>query len=382
MEQEIKKKYFVKDESLQNSDGDMFNYTDIAKVLDDIIITNTPPYNVAIIGKWGLGKSSLINLVTSKYENNTDYIIQEINAWKYEKESLRKVFLKQLWQGMDDKKTYSFETIKKNFSDIINSDCNGKVPEDKKKNNLMFLGVLFAFIVFSIIVFIIYKCVHASIYDIDMCNNAFWGKVFLSYCKNIGTILFAPLILALLKILIDDFHTKQTKKIELNFPVETTDDYEMFLETRIWERIKTNPNLKVITIIDDLDRLSIDKIVEALDALKAFVGFEHCIFIVPFDDEIIKRALDKKRTNVINDQVEIIESEFILDKLFQFRIYLPPILDFDINKYAFDLVQQEVNDFISEYCDESLMKKVVERVLIHSGVTTPRQVKKTNKFIY
>lgn len=382
MDYDDKKKYFVKDESLHNSDGDMFNYSDIANVLDDILCTNTPPYNVAIIGKWGLGKSSLINLVTCKYKNNPNYIIQEINAWKYEKESLRKVFLKQLWQGMDGKKAYSFETIKRNFADIINGDFNDSSKKERNKNNLVFLGILLVFFVLSIFAFVIYKCVHANIYNIDKCTAEFWGKVFLSYCKNIGTILFAPLILALLKILIDDFHSKQTKKIELNFPIETTDDYEMFLETRISDKIKTNPNLKVISVIDDLDRLSIDKIVEALDALKAFVGFERCIFIVPFDDEIIKRALDKKRTKVINDQADIIESEFVLDKLFQFRIYLPPILDLDIHKYAFDLVKQEVNDFIHDYCKESLMKKVVEKVLIYPGVSTPRQVKKLiNAFI-
>ena len=87
------KKYFVKDESLHGVDNDMFNYADISKILDDIVETNTPPFNVAVIGKWGLGKSSLINLVTDRYKKNPkNYLVQEINAWKYEKESLRKVF--------------------------------------------------------------------------------------------------------------------------------------------------------------------------------------------------------------------------------------------------------------------------------------------------
>lgn len=143
--------------------------------------------------------------------------------------------------------------------------------------------------------------------------------------------------------------------------------------------------MKIITVIDDLDRLSIDKIVEALDALKAFVGFDRCIFIVPFDDEIIKRALDERRARDFNNQseiAEVIESELILDKLFQFKIYLPPLLDFDIQKYAFNLVKQEVPDFINHYCNDQLMQKVIERILIYPGVTTPRQVKKLlNSFI-
>ena len=379
------KSYFVKDESLHGVDNDRFNYADIAHVLDETISTNEPPYNIAIIGKWGLGKSSLINLVTEKYKKDSDhYQVQEINAWKYEKESLRKVFLKQLWQGISEKKVQSFETVKKELTNIITADLP---PGDKKtvwarsKRFWLTLGLL---ILLTIVAFIIYKLVQAGSWTV-LCDISFWKHVFLRYCKNISTLLIGPALVALCKLLFDDYHAKRSNRVELNFPIETTDDYEIFLETNIKEQLKNKPDLKIITVIDDLDRLSIDKIVEALDALKAFVGFERCIFIVPFDDEIIKRALDKRRAQEFKEQAEItevIESELILDKLFQFKIYLPPILDFDIQQYACSLAKQEVPDFLNCYCEEQLMQKVIERVLIYPGVTTPRQVKKLlNAFI-
>lgn len=380
------KRYFVKDESLHSVDGDMFNYSDIAQVLDDVISTNTPPYNVAVIGKWGLGKSSLINLVTERYrKNETHYQVQEINAWKYEKESLRKVFLKQLWQGVSNQRVQSFETVKKEIANIINAEIPKDQPSKDTSRTKRFFRTLGIILGVSVFAFVIYKIVQACATDTPIWTCSFWIHVFLRYCKNVSTVLIGPVLVALCKLLIDDYHAKQSKRIELNFPIETTDDYEIFLETRIKEQLKENPELKIITVIDDLDRLSIDKIVEALDALKAFVGFERCIFIVPFDDEIIKCALDKRRMQEFNDRTEItdvIESELILDKLFQFKIYLPPILDFDIQQYAYKLAQQEVPDFISEYCNEAMLKKVIERVLIYPGVTTPRQVKKLlNAFI-
>lgn len=379
------KKLFVKDESLHGVDNDRFNYADIAHVLDVTISTNEPPYNIAIIGKWGLGKSSLINLVTEKYKRDaTHYHVQEINAWKYEKESLRKVFLKQLWQGISDQKVQSFETIRKEISKIVYAELP---PEDKatvRARTKSFFITLFGLVLFTILFFIIYKLVQAGSWC-SLVDGAFWKEVFLRYCKNISSILIGPALVALCKLLFDDYHSRRSSKVELNFPIETTDDYEIFLETKIKEQIQKNPDLKIITVIDDLDRLSIDKIVEALDALKAFVGFERCIFIVPFDDEIIKRALDKRRANDFKEAAEIaevIESELILDKLFQFKIYLPPILDFDIQQYACNLAKQEVPDFINHYCAEELMQKVIERVLIYPGVTTPRQVKKLlNAFI-
>lgn len=381
-----KKKYFVKDESLRGVDGDMFNYSDIAQVLDDILSTNTPPYNVAVIGKWGLGKSSLINLVTERYRNDDKhYQIQEINAWKYEKESLRKVFLKQLWQGISNQRIQSFETVKKEISSIISAELPKTQADEGHSRTKKFWLTLLGIVSFTAVAFIIYKIVQAYSLGISICTSTFWIQVFLRYCKNVSTVLIGPVLVALCKLLVDDYHAKQSRKIELNFPIETTDDYEIFLESKIKEQIKKNPELKIITVIDDLDRLSIDKIVEALDALKAFVGFERCVFIVPFDDEIIKHALDKRRIHEFNDQTEItdvVESELILDKLFQFKLYLPPILDFDIQQYAYNLVKQEVPDFLSEYCDEAIMKKVCERILIYPGVRTPRQVKKLlNAFI-
>lgn len=158
---ETKKKYFVKDASLHSTDGDMFNYADISKVLDDIIVTNEPPYNVAVIGKWGLGKSSLINLVTERYKKNpTDYFIQEINAWKYEKESLRRVFLKQLWQGLSSKKIYSFEVVRREISNIIKENI-GTVPTEEKGKKTKWTVIVLSIV--TLIAFIGYKLISVKI---------------------------------------------------------------------------------------------------------------------------------------------------------------------------------------------------------------------------
>lgn len=379
------KKYFVKDEALHGIDNDKFHYADISKVLSDIIDTNSPPFNIAIIGKWGLGKSSLINLVTDRYKKQPQkYCVQEINAWKYEKESLRRVFLKQLWQGLNDnKKFHSFEVIKREILDVVNGELQ-EGPKKSRKAICDLLKILVAITLISVFSFIVYKAVQFQMDGKPYFTCEFWAWTFLGYCKNIGKVLFIPVIVAILTQLFNEYKQKKTQKFELNFPIETTDDYEIFLETKIKERLNEQKDLKIITVIDDLDRLSINKIVEALDALKAFVGFSGCIFIVPFDDEIIKQALDKRRANDFNDcdREEVVESELILDKLFQFKVYLPPLLDFDIQEYAISLAKQEIPDFLNEYCNEELMEKVIRRVLIHPSVSTPRQVKKLlNAFV-
>lgn len=157
------KKYFVKDESLHNADNDMFNYSDISRVLDDIVETNEPPFNVAIIGKWGLGKSSLINLVVDKLKKNRNqYLIQEINAWKYEKESLRKVFLKQLWQGLSEQKVKSFEVIRREISEVINSEISVTPSTEGNKRKWHFLKIVVITVIITFIALIAYKAIQDS----------------------------------------------------------------------------------------------------------------------------------------------------------------------------------------------------------------------------
>lgn len=371
------KKYFLKDSELVSVDDDKFNQKDVVNNLRMIIENTNPPYNIALIGKWGIGKSSIINLLLDKYKKDeNNYIVQEINAWKYEKESLKNVFLKQLWQGISGEKVKTFETIKRIYRDIINQD---NTEDDSRFKNMMKTFGKISIIIFlvSIIAFTIYKII-----QLNGIIDGFGKEWFLSYCRNMGKVLIFPLILSFVTVTLSEFVKRYDKKIEVKIPIETTDDYETFLEDTINKKIGKNNKKKVITVIDDLDRLSIDKIVEALDAIKAFVGFENCIFIVPFDDSILKKALDKNRTIKLDGNHQIVESELILDKLFQYKIYIPPLLDFDIKEYAINLVKENIPDFIDQYCPMDRLEKVIRKVLIHKNVTTPRQVKKIiNTFV-
>lgn len=372
------KSYFLKDEAIKTFDDDKFRYEDIAKNLRNVIETNNPPFNIAIIGKWGLGKSSLINMVVEPYKKtgNEEYLVQEINAWKYEKESLCKVFLKQLWQSVKGgEKVKTFDIIKREVSNILDMKVETNNIDWKKLFERIRPTAIAIGLVSSIALFI-YKVIQGAVYGFPENLLIFLGQFILSYCKNISTVLFIPVISAILIMLFQLILDKENKKIEMNFPLETNDDYEIMLEAQIAEKLHKNPNLKVITIIDDLDRLSLPKIVEALDALKTFINLDRCIFIVPFDDSILKKALAQARLDKLSSDNVLVESELVLDKLFQYKIYMPPLLDFNIKKYAVELCIPNMKNFVNEYCDKESFEKILRNVLIHNDVKTPRQVKK------
>lgn len=116
------KKYFLKDKSLNNIDDDQFRYQDFANNLRKLIEYNEVPFNIAVIGKWGLGKSSIINMALAplrKKDRNKEFLICDINAWKYEKDEIGKAFLKELWEGISERKVLSFNFFHKDYSDTV-----------------------------------------------------------------------------------------------------------------------------------------------------------------------------------------------------------------------------------------------------------------------
>jgi hypothetical protein len=383
--------YFIKDESLKNIDHDFFRHQDLAENMRSMIDNTDAPFNVAIIGKWGLGKSSLINMVTQPMKKDPQhYIVQEINAWKYEKDELCRTFLKKLYQGISgEKKELTFEKIKKDAGTLFAEEYPETAKRGKKPVDYIGLAKIACsagvILLISFIVFVVYSLL--SIYylnqfqDFNLINFAL--GTFINYCRKIGTLFFIPLLLWVGKKYMDAFVEKSQKKIEITYPLETRDDYEIYLENKIERLLAEKPGIKIITVIDDLDRLSAEKMVEALDALKTFMDFKQCIFIVPFDDNILKKAIEQKKLDELNrGSEEVVESELILDKLFQYKIYLPELIKTDIKDYACDICRKYCGDFIKDYVGEAQMERIIRNVLIHSNVKTPRQVIKIiNVFI-
>lgn len=379
----IKRNYFVKDESLKNIDDDFFNHRDLADNLKKIIDTTNAPFNIAIIGKWGLGKSSLINLVLGQLNDKNKYLIQEINAWKYEKDEIGKAFLKQLWQGINGEKLTTFALLQREYTKFVKSILKDNPDDDGGKGKTIseLVTPAIRLLLVTFIVYMLYTLFYQLYFEeyknwIDMVADSFFG-----YGKDIGKLFFIPLLVWMGKIFLDNQNADRRKKIEISFPIESKDDYEVYLENKLKEKLNKNPDLKIITVIDDLDRLSPKKIVEALDALKGFMDFKQCIFIVPFDDTIIKKVLDQEK--IQNDYNNYIHGELILDKLFQYKIYLPELIKNDIKKYSFNIFLKDCSDFCSEYIDSNIpIDRIVKNILIHSNVTTPRQVKKIiNTFV-
>src|SRR4030042_3653703 len=102
--EEIKlSRLFLTDKALQNSDNDEFGHNDYASLLEKLVKEQPTPFNIGIFGKWGVGKSTIVNLLREKLKDDikkNKIKFLEIRVWKYDKNTLRRKFIVKIAEGL------------------------------------------------------------------------------------------------------------------------------------------------------------------------------------------------------------------------------------------------------------------------------------------
>lgn len=85
---------FVEGESLDPSQ-DAFNHEAYANAIHNILTENEPPLSIGLFGPWGIGKSTVINILFKLISNAKESKLKPIyfNAWKYSGDSFRRQLL-------------------------------------------------------------------------------------------------------------------------------------------------------------------------------------------------------------------------------------------------------------------------------------------------
>jgi len=142
---------------------DLYNRTSFAKDVVQMLsnLKNNENYIVGIYAKWGFGKTSAINLISEKLNDNKEFISVNIDAWSLggQSEKILWQILKEIYEKLTNKKIerkigrigkrlYAFSKAKLPFDmdcelDINNGGRNEtKVSSGKILNSLGFIGSL------------------------------------------------------------------------------------------------------------------------------------------------------------------------------------------------------------------------------------------------
>ena len=389
------KKYFIKDAELTVIDQDKLDYKEIVKNLEMIIDNTETPYTIALTGKSGIGKSSIINFLTNKYKDNPEeYNVEKVNVWK-EKVSIKE-YVQSNFSKKDDILTVKEKVLKEsetsegeNTVEENNSFVGKKEKKPRSKIARVILALCNIVLTFvaclflTSIVFVIMEYFQNK--DIYRTNDIFFVEnTYLNYSENIGLIMLFSLLLTGIAIVIyklfikkdrDDIHSKKSNEKDVNEDVTIN-------EQEIIDSDGSLSTVKNIVIIEDIDKLSVAKMLKALEEIKYCNEYENCVFIVPINKTSLKKAIEVRNIIKPSPKYKPLKFDKVLDKIFQFKVHVPVVSSSKFKEYAVNMVKESIPDFIDEYSEDDIMEGIIRNILIYKNVTTPRHLKKlVNNFV-
>jgi hypothetical protein len=330
-----------------NEIRDKFNHRVYADTLVNIIKNNSAPLVIGLLGDWGSGKSTILNIFQNKIKNS--HHIVYFNAWKYAKDSFRRQFLvetaKTLITDNEERKKFINE-LNARFIKDLNTQISSLRDLSKVLNNLRINAQYL--VPLSLVILLIFVGMGVAFYyGIKLSNN--WALL----ASFIALFPLKDLISDLMKnLLIGTFKVESDPQII--FPEQFQDK---FID------LTKKADKEIIFIIDDIDRCPDEMIMEILDSAKTFFTsynnkdpqFKKCYFILAMDDKAIVDILKDQRG-------EKYEAEQILKFV-------------DASVKLSSLSHADLIEFSKAVATETTISEEAVQIGIYGGFDTPRKIK-------
>ncbi|WP_037321276.1 P-loop NTPase fold protein [Salegentibacter sp. Hel_I_6] len=268
------KNLITNETAIKYIEDDSLNFLPFAEKIQNIIrgYSNNPePLTIGIYGKWGTGKSSLLNLIENnieifhKEEEDKPYIKFHYNPW--------------LYQTKEEMLFDFFDTLsrKLNYSDNENLIKAGKLI--KKYSRYL-------------------KAVKLS------------ASVGIPKLFNAG-VTIEPY--EILKKLGEDLEGEEKSLNELKEEIDQT---------------LSSSDKKIIVFIDDVDRLDKDEIFTLFKLIKINADFKNLVFLICLDPDYVAKAIHNRYGNDVHSGQEFLE------KIINIPLELPLIEEADLDFFV------------------------------------------------
>ena len=254
----------------QNGENDLLGNQIYADLLSEVIeeeSKNKEIETIALAGKWGIGKSSVIktvqNSLSNRKLNNKKTDIRVYNAWKYSKDDFRKAFLIDL---VDEKKKSSLE------DELYKETTRSHFVFNKN----VFTGIVIVGLIISIIIlcFVGYK----------------WGIKSVSDAINfILSFLGISLAVALIGIMRSLFSEDRVTTVKSFSTIDFANKFRNIVESS--EKF-------FVFIVDDLDRCTPRQSIDILEIIQGYLKESKAynyLFLIPIDQDRLAKHLEVER---------------------------------------------------------------------------------------
>ncbi|MEF9438670.1 MAG: KAP family NTPase, partial [Candidatus Mariimomonas ferrooxydans] len=236
-----------------------FGHLGIVDTLKNIVSTCPTPFTIGLFGKWGTGKTTIVNALKRKLHGSEIAAIT-IDAWKHEGDALRRTFLQdtiiQLQEKQDEKQYLSKE---------VKLSENLRVPISRTFRSEIINYSLIWHLVIALAVLIV----------VGILINIFSSGNLGTY---ISTVSGGGLIAGILIWLLQQSVTTETVTTTTD-RFQDPQEFESEFKAIIGEVVAG----KLLVIIDNLDRVSCDKAIELLSTIKTFLEQQKCVFLIACD---------------------------------------------------------------------------------------------------
>ena len=326
-----------------------FGHLGIADNLREIILQCPLPFTIGLFGRWGSGKTTIINILKKKLQDNKIAVVK-FDVWKHEKDSLRRAFLEELVKQSKSSKYLpkDFE-LSTRLKTPVRRTISGKFTWNWKVG-LLLLGLIILAIVVGVIL-----------------NNKYPGALGTYLSIISGGSLISVLFLWILQQTITS-ETLTTTLEPFKDPYEFEGEFERIVRKTFTKRL--------VIVVDNLERCTHNRAVELLSTIKTFLAKDtdvsennKCIFLIACDDEAIKKHIESVYTKMHGKEgaMESFSADEFLRKFFNVFLRIPDFIDTELQTYTKDLLEEtDISQFDSSD---------VAYVITNAFRENPRQIK-------
>ncbi|MGB3479507.1 MAG: P-loop NTPase fold protein [bacterium] len=354
---------------------DFRTHKNIADTIMNIVSNQTGGKAISLTGKWGSGKSSIVEMLKKK-ANKDDYGVFTFDSWQHEGDALKKAFLDELidfsilkgWLTTKEKegrKIIESEEFQKSY-DILHQRYRSE--HIKSSPHLTFWGKLFALLLLNLPIGLgLFTYGLGYFKDHAVLPTIFWcGLALVVSPMLIFTVLWiirsgrkkkdamcddeADEMLAMF------FNKKISRVITEKYetPDPSSIEFEQFfrdLLTLILNSHHKQNKKKIVIVIDNLDRVEEGTALDLLAAIKPFIQcnfrkseecFENIWYIIPFDKNSLERLWED------HDSLSGSAPSFI-DKIFQINLSIPPIIMKNWKQYFLVQLKKASSDYFTSH---------------------------------
>ncbi|MCI0619179.1 KAP family NTPase, partial [bacterium] len=321
------------------TERDFLNFTGVAETIAEIVIqAHGQPISIGVSGAWGVGKSSMIRLIRSAIEKRAEpkekkrkkhgeFIFVEFNAWLYQDYDDARAALMDVIATKLEKEAKARETAIDKAQELLKR-VDWLRATKLVAGSALALGFGLPPVgLIGDLLSVVKSMKEEKKDDEESINN-----LEASISK------LASGVAGLIKSNVDTSPPKEIQAIRDSF-----------------EKVLDELKVKLIVLIDDLDRCLPSTTISTLEAIRLFLFLKNTAFVIAADDSMIENAVRQHFERVDEDQVTN-----YFDKLIQVPIRVPPLGTQEVRAYLMLLYIE--NSELEEETKEIIRTQVCEQL--------------------